>query len=138
MLFDSESGVNLSPQARCVAYVFQTLALFPHMTAQENVAFGLDALPREERSARVEEILKAFRVEKLRGRKPAEISGGERQRIALARSLVTQPRVLLLDEPLTGLDAHLKAAILDDLRAWNSHGGARRAEAQAPRSGGRF
>ena len=120
MLFDSESGVNFSPQARCVAYVFQTLALFPHMTAEENVAFGLDALPREERSARVEEILKAFRVDKLRGRKPAEISGGERQRIALARSLVTQPRVLLLDEPLTGLDAHLKAAIVDDLRAWNA------------------
>jgi molybdate transport system ATP-binding protein len=68
----------------------------------------------------VEEILKAFRVDKIRRRKPAEISGGERQRIALARSLVTQPRVLLLDEPLTGLDAHLKAAIVDDLRAWNA------------------
>jgi molybdate transport system ATP-binding protein len=68
----------------------------------------------------VDEILKAFRVEQLRARKPAEISGGERQRIALARSLVTQPRVLLLDEPLTGLDAELKAAIVDDLRAWNT------------------
>jgi molybdate transport system ATP-binding protein len=59
-------------------------------------------------------------VEKLRGQKPGEISGGERQRIALARSLVTEPRVLLLDEPLTGLDAELKAAIVDDLRAWNA------------------
>jgi len=120
VLFDSESAVNCPPQARRIAYVFQTLALFPHMTAEENVAFGLDALPREERSARAEEILKAFRVDKLRGHKPAEISGGERQRVALARSLVTQPRVLLLDEPLTGLDAHLKAAIVDDLRAWNA------------------
>jgi len=120
VLFDSESGVNCPTQARRIAYVFQTLALFPHMTAEENVAFGLDALPREQRSTRAEEILKAFRVDKLRGRKPAEISGGERQRIALARSLVTQPRVLLLDEPLTGLDAHLKATIVDDLRAWNA------------------
>jgi molybdate transport system ATP-binding protein len=120
VLFDSQTGVNSPPPARHIAYVFQTLALFPHMSAEENVAYGLDGLPREPRSARVGEILKAFRVEKLRARKPAEISGGERQRIALARSLVTQPRVLLLDEPLTGLDAELKAAIVDDLRAWNA------------------
>lgn len=119
VFFDSQAGVNSSPRARHIAYVFQTLALFPHMSAQENVAYGLDGLPREQRIARVEEILEAFRVEKLRSRKPPEISGGERQRIALARALVTQPRVLLLDEPLTGLDAELKAAIVDDLRAWN-------------------
>jgi molybdate transport system ATP-binding protein len=120
VMFDSQSGVNCPPQARRIAYVFQTLALFPHMSAEENVAYGLDGLPHQQRAARVEEILKAFRVEKLRARKPPEISGGERQRIALARSLVTQPRVLLLDEPLTGLDAELKAAIVDDLRAWNA------------------
>jgi len=120
VLFDSEAGVNRPPRARHIAYVFQTLALFPHMTAEENVAYGLDGLPREQRSARLQEILNIFRVETLRARKPPEISGGERQRIALARSLVTQPRVLLLDEPLTGLDAPLKAAIIDDLRAWNA------------------
>jgi molybdate transport system ATP-binding protein len=120
VLFDSRAGVNISPQARHIAYVFQTLALFPHMSAEQNVAYGLDGLPHQQRAARVEEILKAFRVEKLRARKPPEISGGERQRIALARSLVTQPRVLLLDEPLTGLDAELKGAIVDDLRAWNA------------------
>lgn len=120
VMFDSQSGVNCPPQARHIAYVFQTLALFPHMSAEENVAYGLDGLPHQQRAARVEEILKAFRVEKLRARKPPEISGGERQRIALARSLVTQPRVLLLDEPLTGLDAELKSAIVDDLRVWNA------------------
>jgi molybdate transport system ATP-binding protein len=120
VFFDSEGGVNCPPQARHVAYVFQTLALFPHMSAEENVSYGLDGLPREQRTERVQEILKAFHVDKLRARKPAEISGGERQRIALARSLITQPRVLLLDEPLTGLDAELKAAIVDDLRAWNA------------------
>jgi molybdate transport system ATP-binding protein len=120
ILFDSQTGVNCSPQARHIAYVFQTLALFPHMTAEENVAYGLDGLPHRERTSRVEELLKAFRVDRLRMRTPAEISGGERQRIALARSLVTQPRVLLLDEPLSGMDADLKGAIVDDLRAWNA------------------
>ncbi len=120
VLFDSQSAVDLSPQARRLAYVFQTLALFPHMSAEANVAYGLDDLPPRERAARVGEILKAFRVDNLRARKPTEISGGERQRIALARSLVTQPRVLLLDEPLTGLDTELKSAILDDLRVWNA------------------
>ncbi len=120
VFYDSQRAVNLPPQLRRIAYVFQTLALFPHMTAEENVAYGLDGMPREERSSRVDEILKAFRVDKLRDQKPSEVSGGERQRIALARSLVTQPRVLLLDEPLTGLDAELKAAIVDDLRAWNA------------------
>jgi len=120
ILFDADAGINCPSQARRIAYVFQTLALFPHMSAEENVAYGLDGLPHRERSARVEEILEAFRVDKLRARKPPEISGGERQRVALARSLVTRPRVLLLDEPLTGLDAELKATIVDDLRAWNA------------------
>jgi molybdate transport system ATP-binding protein len=120
VLFDSENRVDLPPQARQIAYVFQTLALFPHMSAEENVAYGLNALPQADRCARVQEMLKAFRVEKLRRRRPPDISGGERQRIALARSLVTHPRLLLLDEPLTGLDAELKAAMVDDLRAWNA------------------
>lgn len=119
-LFDVDRGVNLPSQQRHVAYVFQTLALFPHMTVEENVAYGL-ADSKSQRSAhRAAEILEMFRVEKLRERKPGEISGGEKQRVALARSLVTLPRVLLLDEPLTGLDAELKASIVDDLRAWNA------------------
>ena len=76
--------------------------------------------PPDQRTTRIAEVLQAFRVENLRKRRPAEISGGEKQRVALARSLVTLPRVLLLDEPLTGLDAELKASIVDDLRAWNA------------------
>jgi len=119
VLFDSVRAIHIPAPKRRIAYVFQTLALFPHLSAEENVAYGLRNLPEEQRRERVEAIFKAFRVEKLRKQKPAEISGGERQRIALARSLVTEPRVLLLDEPLTGLDAELKAAIVDDLRAWN-------------------
>jgi molybdate transport system ATP-binding protein len=120
VLFDSERGINIPAPKRRTAYVFQTLALFPHLSAEENVSYGLMDLQEEERRKRVEVVLKAFCVEKLRKQRPGEISGGEKQRIALARSLVTEPRVLLLDEPLTGLDAELKAAIVDDLRTWNT------------------
>ncbi len=120
VLFDSDARINVPAPKRRIAYVFQTLALFPHLSAEGNVAYGLKDLREEERRERVDAILKDFRIEKLRKQKPGEISGGERQRIALARSLVTVPRVLLLDEPLTGLDAELKAALVDDLRAWNT------------------
>jgi molybdate transport system ATP-binding protein len=120
VLFDSSRKIYLEAQNRRIAYVFQTLALFPHLTVEENVAYGLNNMQPEKRRERVEEILAAFRVEKLRKQKPGAISGGEKQRVALARSLVTEPGVLLLDEPLTGLDAELKAAIVDDLRAWNA------------------
>jgi molybdate transport system ATP-binding protein len=120
VLYDSRREIHVPPPKRRIAYVFQTLALFPHLNAEENVAYGLNQLQEEERRERVEAIFRSFRVEKLRKLKPGEISGGEKQRIALARSLVTEPRVLLLDEPLTGLDAELKAAIVDDLRAWNA------------------
>jgi molybdate transport system ATP-binding protein len=120
VLFDSSDGTFALPERRRVAYVFQSLALFPHLTVEENVAYGLADLPVREKRARVAQILEGFHVPGLAARKPAEISGGEKQRVALARSLVTSPRVLLLDEPLTGLDLGLKSAILDDLHRWNA------------------
>ncbi len=118
-LFDSASGIDTPPNRREVGYLFQSLALFPHMTVERNVQYGLAALEAGEREQRTQEILESFHISALAKRRPGEISGGERQRVALARTLVTRPRVLLLDEPLTALDAATKSRIIDDLRAWN-------------------
>ena len=118
-LFDSARAVNLPPRLRRMGYVFQDLALFPHLTAEQNIEYGLDRLPENTRRERSGAILESFRISHLRLRKPAEISGGERQRVALARALVTDPRVLLLDEPLAALDGATKSKIVDDLREWN-------------------
>lgn len=120
VLFDAQKKIDELPAKRRVAYVFQNLALFPHMSVERNVAYGLANLGARERGERVATALAAFRVEKFAERKPDELSGGERQRVALSRSLATSPRVLLLDEPLTALDAGLKKSIMDDLRAWNA------------------
>jgi molybdate transport system ATP-binding protein len=120
VVFDADARVDLAPQHRHVAYVFQSLALFPHLTVEQNVTYGLAHLPAAEQKARSARILEGFRVDGLARRRPAELSGGEQRRVALARSLVTEPRTLMLDEPLSGLDAELKSAIVDDLRAWNA------------------
>ena len=120
VLFDAVMRIDVPPQKRRIAYVFQSLALFPHLTVGQNIVYGLRDMAEQDRRAHIEEILQAFRIANLRNQKPSQISGGEKQRTALARSLVTQPRLLLLDEPLTGLDAELKAAIVEDLRAWNA------------------
>lgn len=120
VLLDTERGIDVPPARRQMAYVFQSLALFPHMTVTQNVAYGLAKMPESRRMERIHEMLEAFHVEKFATRKPGELSGGERQRVALARSLATAPRVLLLDEPLTALDAGLKKSIMDDLRSWNA------------------
>jgi molybdate transport system ATP-binding protein len=118
-LFDLKTRADVSISKRRLGYVLQGLALFPHLTVQQNVEYGLSTLPNAVRRQRAEAALRDFRIEHLRRQRPGEISGGERQRVALARSLVTDPCALLLDEPLAALDAATKALILDDLRRWN-------------------
>ncbi len=118
--FDERLRINIPVRARGIGYVFQDLALFPHLSVEQNVQYGISRLDASERRVRTDAVLESFRIAHMRGRKPGEISGGERQRVALARALVTDPRLLLLDEPLAGLDAPTKSKIVDDLRAWNS------------------
>jgi len=119
-VFDSAANVNLPARRRRVGYLFQTLALFPHISVVGNIDYGLAALDTAERRQRVSEIMESFHISDLAQRRPREISGGERQRVALARTLVTRPCTLLLDEPLTALDALTKTRIIADLRAWNA------------------
>jgi molybdate transport system ATP-binding protein len=119
-LFNSATAESVPAGERRIGYVFQSLALFPHMSAAANIEYGLAHLPATERSVRARAAADSFHIAHLLSRRPSAISGGERQRVALARSLVTHPSVLLLDEPLTALDHVTASRIIDDLRAWNA------------------
>ncbi len=113
---DAARGVHLPPQGRRVGLLFQEHALFPHMSVAANLGYGIAALPRPEREARIREVAALARVEDLLHRRPGEISGGQRQRVALARALAPRPRLLLLDEPLSALDAPTREELRGELR----------------------
>ena len=117
VLYDSEKGINLPPQKRKVGYLFQNYALFPNMTVRQNILCGLHReKDRSTKELRVQEMLRTMQLEGLENHKPSQLSGGQQQRVALARILVNEPRLLMLDEPFSALDAHLRDSLKIELR----------------------
>lgn len=112
---DTSAGVFMPPHRRRIGYVFQEARLFPHMTVRANLAYGMGRVPKAERAARMARIADVLRIAPLLDRRPSGLSGGERQRVALGRALLSQPDLLLMDEPLSALDAALKTEILPDI-----------------------
>ena len=115
VFFDKERGIDLPTQRRRLGYVFQGYALFPHLTVAGNVAYGLFDRPRAERARRTAETLDRLGLADLAGRHPGELSGGQQQRVALGRALAVDPDLLLLDEPLSALDAPLRRQLREEL-----------------------
>jgi len=115
-VFDSAAAVNLPPQARSFGYVFQDLALFPHMTVRENILYGAHGLSKSERDKRCRDMMERFMIAGLENKYPNEISGGQKQRVALARALIRRPDALLLDEPFSALDAPLRSEMRNFLK----------------------
>ena len=116
-LFDSEKRVNLPPQKRQVGYLFQSYALFPNMTVRQNILCGLRVVKdKAERERRLDEAMGLLQIADLANRRPAQLSGGQAQRVALARILVGRPKLLMLDEPFSALDAHLRMQLQLQMR----------------------
>ena len=115
VVFDSEKGINIPVRERGVGLLFQNYALFPNMTVRDNIAFGLKKLSKKEQNRRIEQQTNSMRIEHLIDRYPYQLSGGEQQRTALARVLVTQPECLLLDEPFSALDNHIRNELEKEL-----------------------
>ncbi|MCQ2969630.1 MAG: ATP-binding cassette domain-containing protein [Clostridium sp.] len=115
VLFDSEKKINLPPQERKIGYLFQNYALFPNMTIEENLSIALKDLSKHEKKKLCNEYIEKFHLTGLNNRYPWQLSGGQQQRVALARALITSPEILLLDEPFSALDHHLRYSMEKEL-----------------------
>lgn len=117
-VFDSAKGINLPPDKRNVGFLFQNYALWPHMTVYKNIAFGLENLKwkKEDIKDRVNELMDMLKIRPYADRYPSELSGGQQQRVAIARTLAPKPKVLFMDEPLSNLDAKLRAEMRTELK----------------------
>ncbi|HQZ82394.1 MAG TPA: ATP-binding cassette domain-containing protein [Pyrinomonadaceae bacterium] len=115
VFFDSDTRVDLPIRERRVGFVFQDYALFPHMTAAQNVAYGIKTGSSAEKRDKANEVLALFHIEHIAKRMPREMSGGEQQRVALARALASEPAIALLDEPLSAVDVETRGKLLDEI-----------------------
>jgi molybdate transport system ATP-binding protein len=113
--FDSARKINLPIQKRRVGFVFQDYALFPHLTAQQNIAYGIKSNNQKMKNEKAGEMLSLFHIEHIKNRIPREMSGGEQQRVALARALALNPLIVLLDEPLSAVDVETRSKLLDEI-----------------------
>ena len=120
ILFDGKSVVNVAPKDRQIGYVFQNYALYPHMTVLQNVMFpltvGKQKMPKDKAKEIAEKYMETTQITELADQKPGNLSGGQQQRVAIARALVQQPKILLMDEPLSNLDARLRLKIREEIR----------------------
>jgi molybdate transport system ATP-binding protein len=112
VLFDSEKGIHIPPEKRRMGYIFQDGRLFPHLSVKSNLTFGMRLTPNAERHVGFEAVVELLGIEHLLHRRPARLSGGEKQRVAIGRALLTNPSLLLMDEPLASLDRNRKAEVL--------------------------
>lgn len=115
VLFDSEKGIDIPCRKRKIGFVFQNYALFPNMTVEENIGFALERLGKRQREGKVAKMIEMIRLQGMEKRYPSQLSGGQQQRVALARALAIEPEALLLDEPFSALDNHLRSQMCKQL-----------------------